>query len=374
MYFDWRLEEILFYEGFEEKIYNFGRKHYNIPSAETEFLKSSSGTPHFEFDALGNVCLVRRSAEMDTASPDARELFKKSQILFRELSSELTARGSSLRDHSLLTDIFNGHPNLASIDRKERRFIYRTRTASISSELVTHALGGVAPLPILQAVLGGIGEEISLTIKNRKSDRRLAHLMIVVNESLPFPTATFTIFGVTASEVERAGDFDCFKASSADIEFDYDQETWMLLDPSLLSVDSSEKQVADLAETFVSETYNSSPASSSRPTDVPPEHMNPVTVVAKAVSAVSDTEDIGAQPSPQDFDFDQIEYGTAANLSDVTWPNDDKNSPDYAYLSEIQNDDIFSFSGEAIEKIVAANRYVLDPNSDTIAIALRVQN
>ena len=43
-----------------------------------------------EFDAFGNVCLVRRSADSEAASPEARELFRRSQLLqFRRLSTQL---------------------------------------------------------------------------------------------------------------------------------------------------------------------------------------------------------------------------------------------------------------------------------------------
>ena len=57
----------------------------------------------------------------------------------------------------------------ASIDRKERRFVLSDKESlRFSAELVTQALGGVAPLPILQAVIGGIGDDVELAIQNQK--------------------------------------------------------------------------------------------------------------------------------------------------------------------------------------------------------------
>ena len=76
------------------------------------------------------------------------------------------------------------------------------------------------------------------------------------------PTASFTLFGVTASEIKQAGDFDCFKASSTDITFSYEKETWMLLDPELLNSGSSDDQISTLAESLLSDPEDGSPAGS----------------------------------------------------------------------------------------------------------------
>jgi hypothetical protein len=361
----------LFYDEFDRKVLEFAQKNYADLSSEGDFATSSVGVPHFEFDAFGNVCLVRRSEDSEAASPEALELFRRSQLLFRRLSAELSGRGSSLRDHGLLASLFNGHPNLASIDRKERRFVYRAKKTSISAELVTQALGGVAPLPILQAVIGGIGEEIELAIQNQKTDQRLAHLMIVVNESLPFPTANFTLFGVTASEVKQAGDFDCFKASSTDITFNYDQETWMLLEPELLNPGSSDEQISKLADSFLTDSEDVSLAGGLLESDRTPIHSEPAEFVVRALAEVAAKEDFGSEPAPPENELVKGEFGTVSSLDDVRWPSDDKNAPDYAYLHEIHCDEVFDLSGEAIESLIMASRYAPDLSEDTIALAIR---
>ena len=48
-----------------------------------------------------------------------------------------------------------------------------------------------------------------------------------------------------------------------------------------------------------------------------------------------------------------------------------KNTPDYAYLSEIRCEETFNLSGEAIDKIIVANRYAPNFGENAIAIAIR---
>lgn len=360
----------MFYEGFDAKQAAFSAKHYadRIDKGADEFAVASVGEPHFEFDSLGNVCLVRRGSEPTAASVEARELFRRAQLLFREVSNALVARGASMRDHAMLSELFTEHPSLGSVDRKERRFSYKTREASVSADLITQALGGVAPLPILQAVIGGLGEDIKIAISEQRTNQRMAHVMIVVNEALPFPTASFTLFGVTASEVERAGDFDCLRASARDITFDYDQETWMLLDPDLLTAETSEDGIARLAAQLTT-SDEAAPASMVLPADLPPSNAAPSEALAAALESVAETDDVGAQPDPPEGAPGEFEV--AADLSDVKWPSSDENAPDYAYLAGVSSDAEFTLDAEAVRRLMAANRYQPATDSGAVAIAFR---
>ena len=150
--------------------------------------------------------------------------------------------------------------------------------------------------------------------------------MIVVNEWLPFPTASFTLFGVTASEIKQAGDFDCFKASSTDITFSYDQETWMLLDPELLNSGSSDDQISTLAESLLSDPEAGSPAGGLLPTDKQPVQSEPAEFVVRALTDVSATEDFGSQPAPSEDEPIEGEFGAVSNLDDVSWPKRKKHT------------------------------------------------
>lgn len=367
----------MFYNEFEAKMLDFAANQYaghDIDrAAKVEFAPTSTGEAHFEFDAFGTVCLVRRGSDASAASPEARELFRRAQLLYREISSNLVSQGASLRDHTVLEQLFNDHSLLAPMDLKERQFVYRTRTASVSAELIAQALGGVAPLPILQTVIGGLGEEIRIAISEQREDQRLGHMMIVVNEGLPFPMAVFSLFSVVAGKVERSGDFDCFRAASKDISFSYYQQTWMLVDPDLLKPDSGEEDVAKLANRMLASGEEFQDASETQDTDHPPSEspMGPE-IVAKSLPDVAETLDpLTEDDPPEDGAPATGEFAPAADFSSVRWPSKDENAPDYAYLANVDAPESFELTGSAIRKLIDANSYSPATSSGAIAIALR---
>lgn len=358
---------MLFYDGFEAAVIAFAAKTYGLGAIESATATEAASAPRFEFNALGNVCLVRRGSDGNGPSAEARELFRRSQLLLLGISDALRAQGASLRDHALLEQLFNGNASLGVVDRKERRFTYRAGSAEISAELIMQALGGVAPLPILKAVIGGLGEEVRIAVSERRSDQRIAHALIVVDEAI-FPTAYFTLFGIKASEIEAAGDFNCFRASATDISFSYDQQTWMLLDRDLLSPDSSDEKVATLAQSFVPADGAESPAGSDFSTDEPPAGGEAPDYVADALDEVSQTLDLDAEPEPEDGE-EAAGIEAPRDFSVVRWPSQDRNAPDYAYLADVESDASFTLDGEVLKRLLAANRY--EPQGDAVAIALR---
>ena len=84
--------------------------------------------------------------------------------------------------------------------------------------------------------------------------------------------------------------------------------------------------------------------------------------------------DVGAQPDPDDMDMTSPEAlsGTASvDLSQVKWPSNDRNAPDYAYVADQPDPGRFLLTPDAMEMLLKLNRYAPDRSNQTIAFALR---
>lgn len=366
----------MFYHGFEEGVRAFAVEHYGKFSQEDltkggfEATSAETEKRYFHFDGMGNVCVVSTSEDPAALSDKAKVLFKRMQLLFRRLSNELTLRGIDIHDHRALASTFSRHPNLAKIDSKKRDFVYRAGSGAVSTALVTQALGGLAPIEILQAVIGGVGKEIEIAVSQSQSDQAIAHLMFVVSDLLPFPTVTISLFGVTASEVENSAGLDCLKASSIDISFNYSQDSWMFLDPEVIDEDETGASLDLLATSLAQSSDEAVAAEELRVAgDEPPSADPPLPVVAAALEKVSTTEDIGTEPEP---DTDPLDiFAPVADLSAVSWPRHDENAPDYAYLADIITSQTTEVTGKTLRKLIASNRYTPFSDNGIIAFALR---
>jgi len=110
--------------------------------------------------------------------------------------------------------------------------------------------------------------------------------------------------------------------------------------------------------------------------DLTPEEINAQSTDLQKLSieeAIT-TEDIGAQPGPEDFveDFDEPQIkAAAANLSRVKWPAMDKDAPDYAYIANEPDPHSFTLTPDTLEKLIELNRYKPYRDKHTIAFALR---
>jgi hypothetical protein len=84
--------------------------------------------------------------------------------------------------------------------------------------------------------------------------------------------------------------------------------------------------------------------------------------------------DVGAQPGPEDLDItspEALAESASINLSQVTWPSDDRNAPDYAYVAEEPDPGRFVLTPDTIEALLKLNRYAPVRSHETIAFALR---
>ena len=111
--------------------------------------------------------------------------------------------------------------------------------------------------------------------------------------------------------------------------------------------------------------------------DYPPEHdagfKGPRAFMTMEEAA--QTEDIGAQPDPEHPDFlRQVEPRTSArsvSLSDVFWPTDDREAPDYAFIADLPEATKFDLTAETLETLFEAGRYRPHRSDGVIAFALR---
>ena len=86
------------------------------------------------------------------------------------------------------------------------------------------------------------------------------------------------------------------------------------------------------------------------------------------------TPDLGAQPGPEEFDGDPLDAmieSVPVDLSEVRWPSQDKNAPDYAYIASEPEPVRFTLTPDVLEKLIGLNRYSPDRSNDVIAFALR---
>ncbi len=109
------------------------------------------------------------------------------------------------------------------------------------------------------------------------------------------------------------------------------------------------------------------------PLDLAPEKIVAQTAAAAGLTLeqAAMKEDVGAQPGPEDFASDVARGAAAADLSRVTWPSDDSQAPDYAYLASEPAPPTFTLTPSVLETLITLNRYSPYRDKETIGFALR---
>lgn len=112
--------------------------------------------------------------------------------------------------------------------------------------------------------------------------------------------------------------------------------------------------------------------------DHPPENILSAEKQSSAayeeMSEAAKREDIGAQPDPEAPGFlMQIEPRGARSigLSDVVWPTDDKDAPDFAFLGHLPGDGTFDLTADVLETLFTTGRYSPHKQDGVVAFALR---
>ena len=113
--------------------------------------------------------------------------------------------------------------------------------------------------------------------------------------------------------------------------------------------------------------------------DHPPEatsrRQDPASGPGLTMEEAALSEDIGAQPDPQAPDFlIQIEPRSGSRgfgLSDVTWPSEDEEAPDYAFLCDLHEVNTFDLTPDTLETLFNTGRYNPHRQDGVIAFALR---
>ena len=76
--------------------------------------------------------------------------------------------------------------------------------------------------------------------------------------------------------------------------------------------------------------------------------------------AAAETPDVNAQPGPEDeATFSDRAYlkTFSGNKGDVYWPNDDANSPDYAYIADQVDIGSFDLKPDLLDRFIELNHY-----------------
>ena len=110
--------------------------------------------------------------------------------------------------------------------------------------------------------------------------------------------------------------------------------------------------------------------------DYPPEHeVEPKDESGLTMQKAALSDDIGAQPDPEDPNITRHtqprSWPRDVSLSDVQWPSEDKEAPDYAFLAELPETPVFELTADTLETLFQTGRYKPHRTSRVIAFALR---
>ncbi len=199
---------------------------------------------YFLFNTTGNIMIASTTPNKNEIDKEVQTLFNKTTVFFGAIAAALNKKGKDLTDYEALKVAILGLGFFFQIDSDERTFQYSSREFTLNTAIVQDVVGSIggigASLRIAQRIVESIGSKIKVANTQSQSSKNIAHLMFVCENLLGLPVVTASILYIDSKEGQQVSQTNCSDYSETTINFKYNRENFLFVDPTLIEQFSGE--------------------------------------------------------------------------------------------------------------------------------------
>ena len=228
-------------EAYKSKLLNLDQPNVK-PASAAKGPRGSSDVElesFYRFDKSGNIMISTTGAEKDI-SKDVKKVFQKVAVFLAAWTAALKREQRDLFDYEALNDMISASGLFVKIHKEERTINQIKSDLTLDTAIIESAIGAVmnpetASFTIAQKVLSGLGDKIRASLKTNSTKDKIAHMLFVCENLLGMPIVNISIFYIEKDQWELATSSNCHDQVSSSVNFKYNQETYMFVDPDYIN-------------------------------------------------------------------------------------------------------------------------------------------
>lgn len=211
-------------------------------------------TKYYTFDERGHIMVVTTSADTENIAPEVQKTFQKVIVFFGAWTAALARKGHTIMDYEAVNKLIAASGNFVSTNKEKRSYHSDSTSASLNTSIIGAVLGtditggGMA---IAKKTLAIIGGELTSSFQQQQTDKEIAHLLFICESLMGMPIVTVSLFHTKASQYEWVQKTNCEKVSRQTVQFDFESDDYMFVDPDYINQFTSEFEKSDAYEKFI---------------------------------------------------------------------------------------------------------------------------
>lgn len=221
--------------------------------AETEGGEHSL-TKYYTFDERGHIMVVTTSADTENIAPEVQKTFQKVIVFFGAWTAALARKGHTIMDYEAVNKIIASSGNFVSTNKEKRSYHSDSTSVSLNTSIIGAVLGADITgggMAIAKKTLAIIGGEITSSFQQQRMDKEIAHLLFICESLMGMPIVTVSLFHTKMSQYEWVQKTNCEKASRQTVEFDFESDDYMFVDPDYINQFTDDFEKSDAYEKFI---------------------------------------------------------------------------------------------------------------------------
>ena len=207
------------------------------PKGPSASIDEELGT-YYRFDKTGNI-LVSTTGSDANVGTDLKIVFQKLMVFLAAWTKALKRKGLDLFDYDALNDMISSSGFFIKLHKEERTISQVKSNVTLDSEIILSALGAVinpeaATFAIAKKILSGLGDKIKASLQTNSKSDKIAHLLFVCEDLLGMAVVNVSLFYIEKDQWEAATSSNCHEQVSSAVNFKYNQETYMFVDPDFM--------------------------------------------------------------------------------------------------------------------------------------------
>lgn len=209
-----------------------------IPNNKDEIALGGEIEKFYTFDELGHIMVATTSKDTDTPNPELVDVMSKVFVFFAAWTAAFASAEKSLFDYEAVNKIISKSGYFINTLKEQRNFSATSTSVALDTTIIQSVLsGGVSGggLAIAKRVLAAIGGEIKASYEEEKSEKKICHLLFVVESLLSVPIVSISLFNTTYKQLSWAQKTNCSTVSHSEVKFDFNSDHYLFVDPQMIS-------------------------------------------------------------------------------------------------------------------------------------------
>ncbi len=193
---------------------------------------------YYTLNQTGNIMISSTAGDEKEISEDVKSIFMKVASFFAVWTAALEKKDRTLYDAEAITSIIERTGLFVRIHQEERTFDYTSAQGTLNTAIIGSILSGFSAmgsaLEIAQAVVGRIGDEISVAVSRGENSRRIGHLLFICENLMGMPIVSVSLLNTTAKESETVSSSNCHSTVRKTLSMTYRQDSFLFVDPTYI--------------------------------------------------------------------------------------------------------------------------------------------